>query len=79
MDTTNGQPADDTGVGVNFDTILAGYADALAAETQRRIMADATVAALQAERATLRAQLAERTAARPRVKAAGTTDSRGTA
>jgi len=56
MDTTNGQ--DEQGVGVNVDAILAGYADALSAEAQRRIMAEATVAALTAERASLRAQLA---------------------
>jgi len=52
MDTTNGQ--DEQGVGVNVDAILAGYADALSGETQRRILAEATVAALTAERAALR-------------------------
>ena len=58
MDTTNG-PQAEQGVGVNVDAILAGYANALSTETQRRIMAEATVAALTAERASLRAQLAE--------------------
>lgn len=62
-DTAPTPAPDDDAVAISPEAVAQGYQQALADETQRRIIAEAAVNALRAERAELRAQVADLQAA----------------
>lgn len=55
---TQDQAQDPNAVGINPEAVTLGYQQALADETQRRIIAEAAVNALREERTELRRRLA---------------------